>query len=194
MKDYSKRKFIRLMSYLTRITSVLILAAILPIQAANAKSLALLVGFKPYNVEIADNPTKIDSQEETQTLDDQILADRIDAYFTKRNMPLAGYGAKFVEVSEKCNIDYRLLPAISVRESSGGKFQFNNNPFGWASAKVKFKDFSDAIDQVSDNLCGLVPSTSKYYKDKSTYQILWSYNGSVIHSYPKEVMDIMDMM
>jgi hypothetical protein len=97
-------------------------------------------------------------------------------------------------MADKCDIDWRLLPAIGVRESSGGKFQYNNNPFGWGSAKIRFKDFSQAIDVVSDNLCGLNDATAKYYKDKTTYQRLWYYNGTVIPSYPQEVIDIMEMI
>lgn len=119
---------------------------------------------------------------------------RLNIYFEERDMPLAGYGAKFIEVAEKCDIDWRLLPAIGVRESSGGKFEFNNNPFGWGSAKIKFKNFDDAIENVSDHLCGLRESTAKYYRDKTQAEKLWYYNGSVIPSYPKEVVEIMEMM
>lgn len=129
--------------------------------------------------------------EEDQERQDRI--DRINKYFEQRNMPLAGYGEDFLEVAEKCGMDWRLLPAIGVRESSGGKNQFNNNPFGWGSAKIKFNDFKDAIQNVGEHLCGLRPSTERYYKDKTTYKKLWYYNGTVIASYPSEVIDIMEM-
>lgn len=121
-------------------------------------------------------------------------AERIDRYFSKRGMPLAGYGAKFVEISEKCNIDWRLLPAIGVRESSGGLHMMNENPFGWGSAKIKFYNFEDAIETVSDNLCGFNLATARYYKDQTTMKRLWYYNGTVMSSYPQEVVDIMDMI
>lgn len=121
-------------------------------------------------------------------------AKRIDDYFSKRGMPLSGYGAKFVEISEKCNIDWRLLPAIGVRESSGGLHMMNRNPFGWGSAKIKFYNFEDAIETVSDNLCGFNPATAAYYKNKTTFQRLWAYNGTVMPSYPQEVIDIMDLI
>jgi hypothetical protein len=131
---------------------------------------------------------------QTEDAESVVRAERIDEYFSKRDMPLAGYGAKFVEVAKKCDIDWRLLPAIGVRESSGGKHLMNNNPFGWGSAKIKFDDFNDAIENVSDHLCGLRETTAKYYKDKTMMQKLWYYNGSVIPSYPKEVVEIMEMM
>lgn len=172
---------------------LLMVIVMAPVTAANAqKQLDELVGFREVN--LTDHPTKIVEEEK---IDESILeerAKRIDAYFAKRKMPLSGYGAQFVEVSSKCEIDWRLLPAIGVRESSGGKFQFNNNPFGWGSAKIKFKDFEEAIEKVSDHLCGMNPNTARYYKDRTTYERLWYYNGTVIPSYPKEVMDIMDMI
>ena len=63
---------------------------------------------------------------------------RIDRYFAERKMPLAGYGAKFIEAADQCNMDWRLLPAIAVRESSGGKQACGNNPFGWGSCRTDF--------------------------------------------------------
>jgi hypothetical protein len=129
-----------------------------------------------------------------QELIDGERIQRLENYFTRRDMPLAGHGAEFVEAAKKCKIDWRLLPAIGVRESSGGKHLLNNNPFGWGSAKIKFADFTDAIDGVSDNLCGFNPNTARYYGDKTTFERLWAYNGTVMPTYPKEVMDIMDMM
>ena len=36
-------------------------------------------------------------------------------------MPLLGLGKKMVIEAEKNNLDWRLLPAISVIESTGGK-------------------------------------------------------------------------
>jgi hypothetical protein len=171
------------------------LFAVIPVQAsAKSDSLAFLAVFKPLayldDVQVDIAPTS--TVDPGLTVDDR--AERIDAYFSKRNMPLAGYGEQFVKMADKCDIDWRLLPAIGVRESSGGKFQYNNNPFGWGSAKIRFKDFSQAIDVVSDNLCGLNDATAKYYKDKTTYQRLWYYNGTVIPSYPQEVIDIMEMI
>ena len=117
---------------------------------------------------------------------------RIDAYFTKRNMPLAGYGEYFVTVADQCGIDWRLLPAIAVRESSGGKRLQNNNPFGWGGARIPFQHFKEAIDTVGLNLCGNNPNTAQWYSTTSTYKKLYYYNGQVIPTYPTEVMWIMD--
>ena len=117
---------------------------------------------------------------------------QIDRYFAERNMPLADYGAKFVEAADKCDMDWRLLPAISVRESSGGKQACGNNPFGWASCRLDFESIEQAIEIVGANLCGLNPRTESYYKNKTTYERLWNYNGVVNPKYPDEVLGIMD--
>ncbi len=117
--------------------------------------------------------------------------DRIDAYFEKYSMPLAGYGDTFVSVADRCGMDWRLLPAIAVRESTGGKRMQYNNPFGWGGAQIPFKDIDEAIQEVGKNLCGDNPKTARWYSTPSIQKKLYFYNGTVIPTYPKEVMWIM---
>ena len=111
---------------------------------------------------------------------DESRAKLIDDYMTSRSMPLAGKGSKFIEESNKYNLDWRLLPSISVRETSGGKFACYNNPFGWGSCKIKFDSFDDAIEVVAKNLGGANPKTARYYKDQPTMKKLYYYNGTVV--------------
>ena len=175
---------------------VIVNGLIMPGKAsARSISMALFTVFKIPVTTVKESTVAIATSSVSEEVDferdDKIK--RINAYFEKRNMPLAGYGEDFLLAAEKCDMDWRLLPAIGVRESSGGKNEFNNNPFGWGSAKIKFKNFSDAIYNVGEHLCGLRESTERYYKDKTVYQKLWYYNGTVIASYPKEVIEIMDM-
>ncbi len=126
-------------------------------------------------------------------------ADKIDAYYKKHGMPLEGYGAKMVAEAEKNNLDWRLLPAIAIRESSGGKDACNQdqfNTFGWASCDidvVKFKSFNDAIETVARNLGGNNPNTAYAYKDKTIIQKLARYN-SVILEYTDEIFEFMDLI
>ncbi|MFA5997284.1 MAG: hypothetical protein WC791_02220 [Candidatus Paceibacterota bacterium] len=121
-------------------------------------------------------------------------AQKIDAYFAKRAMPLEGYGAKLAQVALDNDIDWRLLPAIAIKESTGGKFACHNNPFGWGSCKIKFKSFDEAIDTVAKNLGGNNPKTARYYDDATIEEILHHYNGSVIPAYPGEVMKFMELI
>lgn len=121
-------------------------------------------------------------------------AEQIDAYFESKNAPLAGYGEKFVEEAEKNGLDYRLLPAIAMRESTGGKQackKASNSVFGYGSCKMSFKSIDDSIRIVSESLGGNNPNTDQHYAGKTTAQILRKYN-SVIPKYPEQVMKIMD--
>ena len=136
-------------------------------------------------------PVASDSSPSRPVIPDERAA-RIDRYFAERNMPLAGHGARFIEAADRCDMDWRLLPAIAVRESSGGKQACGNNPFGWASCRADFESIEQAIEVVGANLCGFNPGTSSYYKNKTTYERLWSYNGSVNPSYPEEILKIIE--
>ncbi len=126
----------------------------------------------------------------------RLRADKIDAYFRDRNMPLEGYGMKMVQVAEENNIDWRLLPAISVIETTGGKNickskEGANNPFGYGSCKIAFDNINESIETVGRNLGGNNPRTASYYKNKDLDGILKSYN-SVIPTYNKKIRGVMD--
>jgi hypothetical protein len=118
-------------------------------------------------------------------------AAKIDAYYGRHNLPLTGYGMKMVLVAEKNGIDWNLLPAIAMRETTGGKFACYKNPFGWGSCKIKFSSFDEAIEMVGKNLGGGNKRTAMYYAGTTSAQKLYYYNGTVVPSYPREVMKIM---
>ena len=126
----------------------------------------------------------------------KIKAESIDVYFKMRNMPLHGLGMKMVLEAEKNNIDWRLLPAIAVRESTGGKHDCNrvpNNAFGWGSCKISFKSNEEAIEIVAKNLGGNNPNTERHYADKTVIQILRAYNPPhIVPRYAQQVISIMD--
>ncbi|MDQ5957424.1 MAG: hypothetical protein QG614_399 [Patescibacteria group bacterium] len=122
----------------------------------------------------------------------QVKADKIAKYYGDRSMPLSDKAMDFVLAAEKYDLDWRLLPAIAVRESSGGKNACYNNPFGWGSCKIKFSSHEEAIETLAKNLGGANPRTAYYYKDKTTLEKLYYYNGTVVPTYPKEVVKIMD--
>lgn len=123
-------------------------------------------------------------------------AEAINRFFKERGMPLAGTGMTFVLVAEKYGLDWRLLPAIGVRESSGGKQACGYNAFGWGSCKLghNFSSYEEAIESLGKNLGGANKSTSRYYAGKSTEEKLYYYNGSVEPPYTGEVLAIMDMI
>lgn len=116
-------------------------------------------------------------------------ASAIDAFYKDYGGPLYGYGTIFVREAIKNGIDWRMLPAIAIQESSAGKDMFRkNNPFGWG--RVSFDSIEQAIEKIAWNLAGSNPKTESYYKDKSVYEKLLSYNSEK-RGYQKEVMDLM---
>ena len=125
-------------------------------------------------------------------------AQAIDAYFKERKMPLEGMGMKMVEEAEKNGLDWRLLPAIAVRESTGGKFACKKVPyssFGWGSCKISFESNEHAIEVIAKNLGGNNPNTARYYDNKTTTQILRAYNPpSIVPRYADQVFSIMNMI
>lgn len=131
-----------------------------------------------------------------KVLEKEVKAKAIDSYFKERNMPLEGTGMKMVEEAEKHDLDWRLLPAIAIRESTGGKnecIRVPNNAFGWGSCKIGFKTVEESIETVAKNLGGNNPNTARHYDNKTTKQILRAYNPpSVIPRYAEQVMSIMD--
>ena len=142
------------------------------------------------NNALTDEKSVITTQEEVVRKE---KADAIDAYFAKYDAPLEGYGMKFVEEAEKNDLDWRLLPAIAMRESTGGKHackRVSNSPFGYGSCKFGFDTMEESIEIVARSIGGNNPNTAHHYADKTTLQILKKYN-SVVPSYSSQVVKIM---
>ena len=120
----------------------------------------------------------------------------IDAYFADHDMPLVGTGMKMAEEADENGLDWRLLPAIAVRESTGGKnacSKVKNNFFGWGSCKVGFNSSDEAIETLAENLAGKNPNTALHYGNKNVKEILNAYNPpSVVPKYASQVMSIMN--
>ena len=81
----------------------------------------------------------------------------IENFFKARRSPLADFASDFIDTADKYNLDFRLLPAIAMHESNGGKTMPKNsfNPFGYGiyGGKVlRFKSFTEAIDRVGRGL------------------------------------------
>ena len=77
----------------------------------------------------------------------------IEDFFKEHKTPLANYGADFVSVADKYKLDYRLLPAIAMQESNGGKkvIDDSNNPFGYGiygNLVIKFSSWEEGIEKV----------------------------------------------
>lgn len=81
----------------------------------------------------------------------------IENFFKGYDSLLAGYSETFLEVADKYDLDYRLLPAISMQESNGAKriIKESYNPFGYGiygDKVVKFASWEEAIERVGKAL------------------------------------------
>ena len=167
----------------------------------NIYKVSQMLAFVPFmaipNISLASHIGSLDTKAVTAvevSVNDirQQKADAINLYFKERSMPLEGTGMTFVLVAEKYGLDWSLLPAIGVRESSGGKAACGHNPFGWGSCKLSnFSSYAQAIEALGRNLGGANPSTARYYAGNSTMEKLYYYNGTVVPTYPAEVASIM---
>jgi hypothetical protein len=175
----------KVISYLNSIIAIPMLAIAMPFTGVGAIQNLVAVN----NSFMGENSVII-TQEEVARKE---KADAIDAYFAKYDTPLEGHGMKFVLEAEKNEIDWRLLPAIAMRESTGGIYackKVPNSVFGWGSCKISFNSIDESIEVVALSLGGNNPNTARYYKDKNITQILKKYN-SVIPGYSNQVIKIM---
>lgn len=132
--------------------------------------------------------------DEADGLDDEmeICAAKIDAYYSKQKVPLAGYGSVFADAAKENGVDCEiaiLAAAKGMAESTGGMYtpgsganeSYNAFGFGCSDKKgvkcKKYTGFDDAIQTVIYNLSGNNPKTAKYYgPDKTITQMVNSYN------------------
>jgi|SRR5690242_11898018 len=97
--------------------------------------------------------------------------ERLQEFFAERDCPLRETAAEFLVAADENGLDWRLLPSLSIIESSGGKDYTNNNVFGWDSCRENFASVSTGIHFVADRL-----ANSKLYKGKDLDDKLRTYN------------------
>jgi hypothetical protein len=109
---------------------------------------------------------------------------RLEEFFAKRDCPLRAAAADFLIAADQNALDWRLLPSISIIESSGGKDYRNNNVFGWDSCRESFSSVRAGIHFVAAQL-----AQSKRYRDKTLEKKLQTYNPNP--DYPHKVKAVM---
>jgi len=78
--------------------------------------------------------------------------------------PLAPYGDAFIKAADKYGLDWRLLPAISMKESGGGRAIPENsyNAWGWGI----YGDQVIRFDSWEDGIYGVAAGLKKSYLDQ----------------------------
>ena len=106
-------------------------------------------------------------------------------YFQAVKSPLEEHAAEFVEAAKRYKLDWRLLPALAMVETAGGRAGVRDyNFFGWGRAR--FDSPRDAIWTVAEQL-----GEGVMYRGKSTREKLVIYNRRH-RAFPGRVMKMMN--
>jgi hypothetical protein len=110
---------------------------------------------------------------------------RLRTFFAKLRCPVEYLAQDFIEAADDNQLDWRLLPSISVVESGGGKAARNNNIFGWNNGNQFFPTLRAGINQVAFKL-----GKSSLYRDRDSDGKLRIYNPD--ENYVHLVLDVMN--
>jgi len=109
---------------------------------------------------------------------------KLETFFKSYNCPEPFYTHEYIRAADTHGVDYRLLPALSVRESTCGRHDRKNNRWGWDSARRGFASVPRGIEYVARKL-----SQGRYYKDKTLDEKLYAYNP-----FPRYVREVKELM
>ncbi|MEQ1949235.1 MAG: hypothetical protein ABL995_18725 [Bryobacteraceae bacterium] len=109
---------------------------------------------------------------------------RIEKFFRRYRCPAPQFIDEYLHLADKNGLDYRLLPAISIRETQCGVHEKGNNRLGYHPSTVSFPSVFAGIEFMAKRL-GRHP----YYRGKTLESLLFKYNPRP--AYPGEVRQIM---
>jgi len=96
---------------------------------------------------------------------------KLETFFQSFGCPAPYHVKEYLGAADTYAIDYRLLPAISVLESTCGIYQRGNNRWGWASARKGFASFRAGLEYIAHQL-----AEGRYYKNKTLEEKVRMYN------------------
>jgi len=97
--------------------------------------------------------------------------DKLESFFQSFACPAPHYVDEYLGAADSYAIDYRLLPVISVVESTCGVHERLNNRWGWDSARKGFSSFLTGLHYIARQL-----SEGRFYRDKSLEEKVRMYN------------------
>lgn len=136
-----------------------------------------------------------DTKLEKKEVDPRIK--RLEDFFDNYGCPQPRNTELYISTADKYNIDWRLLPAISVKESTCGKFVPH-----WCKGKVKSNNYwgyqgscYSSSAQGIENILYELRNESPWAKlNGNIDKILYLYNGTVERAYPGRVKKIMSQI
>ncbi len=109
---------------------------------------------------------------------------RLEAFFKAYDCPGPFHVEEYLRAADSHALDYRLLPAISLVESTCGAFERMNNRWGWDSVQSGFSSVPAGIDYITEQL-----AENPRYKGKTVKEKLFTYNP-----YPQYVRQVVRLM
>jgi|SRR5579875_3782794 len=110
---------------------------------------------------------------------------RLKKFFARLHCPVLELADDFVHAADENQLDWRLLPSISVIESGGGKAYRNNNVFGWNNGQQLFPSIRAGIHTVAFKL-----GKSPLYEHRDSVGKLRLYNPN--EDYVNSVVQVMN--
>jgi len=95
-------------------------------------------------------------------------------FFRIYDCPEPYHVTSYLRAADANDLDYRLLPVISILESTCGKYQRKNNHWGWGSNS--FSSAPAGIDFITKRLA------EGYFKNRNTQEKLSLYNPRPIYA------------
>jgi hypothetical protein len=102
---------------------------------------------------------------------------RLAAFFGSYQCPGPLHIEDYLRAADTYGIDYRLLPALSVRESTCGRHERANNRWGWDSARTGFASVANGIEFIARQL-----ALGRSYRGKTLEQKLRTYNPNPLYT------------
>lgn len=96
---------------------------------------------------------------------------KLERFFQSYGCPSPHYSADYIRAADAHQLDYRLLPAISLVESTCGLHEQRNNRWGWNSGKKAFASIPNGIYFITAQL-----AHGFYYRNKKIPAKLLTYN------------------
>ena len=94
---------------------------------------------------------------------------RLEAFFKTYDCPGPLHVQEYLQAADSHALDYRLLPAISLVESTCGAFERLNNRWGWDSVQSGFDSVPAGIDYITEQL-----AENPKYKGKTVREKLFT--------------------
>jgi len=111
-------------------------------------------------------------------------AARLEQFFGRYRCPAPQHIDEYLRAADSYGLDYRLLPALSIRETHCGMEETRNNRWGYHPGRKGFASVEAGIDYVARQL-----AESPTYRGKSLREKLLTYNP--LTKYPGEVESFM---